>query len=239
MTGRLAALARFPVKGLGGEALESARLAPGRPLQGDRAYGLAHSGSAAAAVGWARARDFATPRRAPELARVAVSLGAEGRLSAAHPALGAWDGGPDGLCEWLAGLAGPMAPLRLVAGGAGALHDVEAAHLSIGNLASLRAISERAGVPPDPRRFRMNVWLDGFAPWSEVGAGTVEIGAARLRVVAPVERCVAPDANPETGRRDSDLCGELYAAFGHAEFGLYAVVEAGGDVAPGMEAVLA
>lgn len=234
--GALAAIARFPVKGLGGETLGRATLSPGRALEGDRAFGLAHAGSAAAPEGWARAREFATPRRAPELARASISLREGGRLAAAHPTLGETESAPEALAAWLAPLAGPMAPLRLVRAGAGAIHDVREAHLSVGSLASLRALSEAAGVAPDPRRFRMNLWLDGFAPWEERGWAALSLGPVRLRIIAPVERCAAPDANPETGRRDADLCAALHARLGAAEFGLYAVVESGGEVAPGAEA---
>lgn len=233
MSGRLAALARFPVKGLGGEALAEAVLAPGGAIAGDRAFGFAHAASEAAPEGWARAREFATPRRAPELARVAVSLRPGGRLRAEHPAFGEVEAEPDALVGWLAPLAGAMAPLRLVRADAGALHDVAEAHLSVGNLASLRALSERAGVPPDPRRFRMNLWLDGFAPWEEAGWAEIAVGPVRLRAIGPVERCAAPDANPETGRRDAEFCAALHARAGAAEFGLYAVVVAGGTVALG------
>ncbi|MFN3262377.1 MAG: MOSC domain-containing protein [Pikeienuella sp.] len=234
--GALAAIARFPVKGLGGETLASATLLEGRGVEGDRVFGFAHAVSEAAPEGWARPREFATPRRAPELARVAVSLRAGGLLAASHGMLGDIQGEPDALADWLGPLAGPMAPLRLVRAGAGAIHDTPEGHVSVGSLASLRALSDLAGVAPDPRRFRMNLWLEGFAPWEERGWSGIVLDPVRLRVIAPVERCAAPDANPETGRRDADLCGALHARFGHAEFGVYAQVETGGEIAPGAEA---
>ena len=57
------------------------------------------------------------------------------------------------------------------------------------------------GVVPDPRRFRMNVTLDGAAPWEEHGwAGReIAVGEAVLRGAEPVPRCVLTTLDPESG----------------------------------------
>ncbi|MFN7268927.1 MAG: MOSC domain-containing protein, partial [Cereibacter sp.] len=73
------------------------------------------------------------------------------------------------------------------------------------------------------------------APWAEwdwIGR-TLRIGQAELRIEERITRCRATSANPETGRIDTDTLGGLDAAFGHQDFGLYAVVSRGGTIATG------
>ena len=43
-------------------------------------------------------------------------------------------------------------------------------------------------------------------------------------------RCRATTANPDTGRIDADTLATLNSAYGHQEFGVYAVVEQGGTI---------
>ena len=93
MSAALAALVRYPVKGLGGEALEAADLAPGRGLEGDRVWALAHAGSAwdPERPDWVARRHFVQTAHTPELARVATGLDGEavrvdapGQIGRAH-----------------------------------------------------------------------------------------------------------------------------------------------------------
>ncbi len=72
--------------------------------------------------------------------------------------------------------------------------------------ASLQALApEFKGVVPDPRRFRMSITISGTDAWAEHGWGgqEVTIGAASLRVIAPVPRCVVTTRNPESGATDA------------------------------------
>ena len=59
-----------------------------------------------------------------------------------------------------------------------------------------------------------------------------------LRIEERITRCKATSANPETGRIDADTLGGLEAAFGHQDFGLYAVVTRGGAIATGDKVTL-
>ncbi|MFN3614937.1 MAG: MOSC domain-containing protein, partial [Rubrimonas sp.] len=61
----------------------------------------------------------------------------------------------------------------------------------------------------------------------------ITVGAARLKVVEATGRCVATEANPLTGRRDAPVMQALRAATGRTDFGVYAAVVQGGDVAVG------
>jgi len=82
-------------------------------------------------------------------------------------------------------------------------------------------------------RFRMNLWVDGFTPWEEFEweGREITVGAARLTVTGRVKRCNATNADPDTGLRNTELPRLLHSSFGHMDFGVYARVLNGGDVA--------
>lgn len=58
------------------------------------------------------------------------------------------------------------------------------------------------GVAPDPRRFRMNVTIDGADAWEEHGweGRELAVGDAVLRGAMVVPRCVMTTLDPESGR---------------------------------------
>ena len=245
-TPRLAQIWRHPVKGLGGERLTRVTLAPGTTLPGDRLWAVAHEGSRydPRAPGWAPCGGFLRATRAPALVTTRVSLDeASGRLALAHPrrpTLALDPEAPDALARlvgWLGDLwpdeaPRPVALARVPGRG---MTDTDYPSLSLLSLASLRALSQRMGVPLDPRRFRGNLWLDGLAPWAEfdlVGR-ELTIGGARLRVVEPITRCAVTRSNPETGRPDVDTLAALSAHCGHRCFGVYCEVIEGGAVDEG------
>lgn len=246
--GRLVAIRRHPVKGLGDEPLSVIALAPGRHLPHDREWAVTHGRSAydPDAPAWVRRKNFVVQANSPEMARIScVHDDASGRLTLSHPDLGGLEADPaiegERIAAWVAPVAagsgpGPYALVGLPGGQA--LTDVADAHVSVGNLASLRALGEVAGRELAPIRFRMNLWLDGFAPWAEFDwiDREIAIGPARLRVTARVTRCAAPAASPETGGRDVEVTKLLHAEFGHMDFGVYATVTTGGTVATGDEA---
>ena len=77
------------------------------------------------------------------------------------------------------------------------------------NLASVRALEAETGWAIEPERFRMNVWYDDGQPFSELawadsspGTREIAVGKLRLRIQDACERCLAIEANPNTGRRD-------------------------------------
>ena len=241
--GALAALYRHPVKSLGEEALPRAALEPGRPIAWDRVWAVAHGRSEwdPAAPAWATSRNFVIQSFNPKLAQIACALDeATETIRLAHPERGEVTVRPEAdgpaLTGWLAPLASEPGPFRIARAPGGAMHDFPDTHLSIGNLASLRALEEMAGQPLAHIRFRMNLWLDGFAPWEELGWTGMAVGPARLRVIGRVARCNATNADPDTGARNTELPKLLHARFGHADFGVYAQVERGGEIAPGAEA---
>ena len=136
-------------------------------------------------------------------------------------------------------------PLRLVR--ADAEGDGPDEHrLSLVSLASVADLGARHGRPElAPGRFRMNLELDGCAPYEEDGwSGTaVRVGTAVIRVLGPVPRCVATTRDPETGTKDFDTLRAisayrpLMANPRGVPFGMYAEVETPGWVKAGDEVV--
>lgn len=244
----LAAIHRHPVKGLGDQSLSRIELEAGRPAPWDRVWAVAHDRSAFNPLEpeWTASLNFVITTTCPALAQVSGGYDeAEGRLRFRHPALGETDVDPDrepdALARWLAPIAGPSGPgpYRLVRLEPGrALHDFPDTHLSIGNLASLRALETAAGRTLEPRRFRMNLWLDGLAPWEELGWTRCAIGPVRLKITARARRCAATHASPRTGAQDVEVTRLLHALLGHRDFGVYAQVTAGGAVAVGDEVTI-
>lgn len=239
----LAGLWRHPVKSVGHEALDTVALAAGACLPGDRVWAVAHGASAfdSGAPGWVGPNNFLRVTHAPRLAQVSARLDGR-RLHLMHPDVAALTAEPDtpegadAIAAWAGALADGArpGPYRL-AKAAQAMTDVREPWVAVLSLASLRALSQRAGVTADPRRFRGNLWIEGCAPWEEgewVGR-VLTVGAVRLRVVDPIWRCRATEANPETGRYDAPMLDCLRAATGDTAFGIYAEVMDGGTVTVG------
>ena len=88
------------------------------------------------------------------------------------------------------------------------------------------------GTPLAHDRWRGNLWIDGAEPFAEFGwiGRHIRIGGAVLRIEERITRCLATTVNPLTGLRDADTLGALEAAYGHQDFGVYAVVVEGGTL---------
>lgn len=234
----LSAIHRFPVKGLGEEALSEIALEAGRHMPLDRGWALTHGRSIwdAEAPAHISRRHFVQTADAPALA--ATTLSRAGAALTLQGPEGGFTGdietvsGQTGLADWalrVAGAAQP-GPYHMVRLPGSALTDVEDAHLSILSDVSLRALSDAAGQPLERRRFRGNLWLEGLAPWQEfewVGR-EIMIGAVRLRVTERIGRCNAPSASPASGLRDCPVTEMLYRQWRHTDFGVYAQVVEGG-----------
>lgn len=108
-------------------------------------------------------------------------------------------------------------------------------YISLINLASVGALQSAIGAAVEPIRFRANVYLDGAAPWSELGwlGSEIAIGRARLRIIAAITRCAATQVNPLTAERDVDIVATLQRCFGRNLMGVYAEVVSRGDIAVG------
>ncbi|MEM0938008.1 MAG: MOSC N-terminal beta barrel domain-containing protein [Pseudomonadota bacterium] len=236
MSATLAHIFRHPIKGIGSETLEAATVSPAGALHGDRAWALL-SGAAPDIDDWQPRRNFLQVASGPSLAAIrATTEGDTVRLS--HPERAelhlAPKEGAAPLIAWLDGLwpADRPGPGRLVLAPGHGMTDMAEPYISVGNLSSLRALSERAGCPLDMRRFRINLWLEGLAPWEEFDLlnETLRIGALDFMVAERIGRCRAPEADPETGLRNVNTNRVLEDGWGHSDFGVYVRAQSTGDV---------
>ena len=247
MPTRLAAINRHPIKGLGEEAIEAVTVTAGRPMPWDRVWALTHGRSAfdPASPEWVEPRNHVIQALNPKLAQLQCAFDeATQVMTLAHPDLGEIAFRPETdearLANWIAPIAVPATPppLRLARLPQGdAFTDFPDTHFSIGNLASLRALEEMTGRNLAQIRFRMNLWIDGAAPWEEFDweGREIAIGAVRFAVTGRVKRCNATNAEPKTGRLDGEIPKRLYERFDHMDFGVYAQARTSGALKTGDE----
>lgn len=248
--GRLAHLFRYPVKSIGGEALDAVALEPSRPVPGDRRFAVLHED------GLRHLTDGALDRWLPKAAFV------RGVAAAALQAVrGGWDGadlvlthperptlrfdpanGDAALIEWLEPLWSPSgkSPAARLVEGPRALSDVNQPWVSILSMTSLALVEKRVGRLLGVDRWRGNLWIDGWAPLAEreLFGARIRIGEVELEVIEPIGRCAATSADTATGCLDGDTPAELEAHFGHQDFGVYAEVRSPGTIRPGDAAVV-
>lgn len=248
MTWSLAAIYRHPIKSLGEEALDQAELSAGQAMPFDRVWAIAHGDSAwdAAAPAWiGGSANVVNQTYVPRLAQISVRCDeATGTVHLSHPDLADLTvtlgevGDHTALTEWVAPLTegtGKDGPYAICEVPGVAFTDFEDTHISIATLDSLRDLEARAGQTLEHIRFRMNLWLEGPEPWTELDwvGREIDIGAVRLKVIDRDARCNATNANPATGTRDTQIPALLRKTFGHLDFGIYAQVVRGGTVRRG------
>ncbi|WGH79273.1 MOSC domain-containing protein [Jannaschia ovalis] len=241
MTARLASIWRHPVKAIGREGLQRTRLRAGRGLPHDRRWAVTHA-RAKPIDGWAQKANFLRGVSGPELMAVTAALDPEaGRVTLRHPRCPDLTVAPaaeaQALCDWLAPLwPGDLPRPAAVVECATGFTDIPESWVSIQNAASHRAVAQRLGGELSIHRWRGNLWVEGWPLWHEfdlVGR-RIRIGDSVLEIREPITRCKATMANPETGRRDADTLAAL-RSWDHQDFGVYAAVIEGGEIAPGAE----
>lgn len=243
---RIEYLYRYPVKGLTGEALDTAEVESGRGIPWDRAFALAQgdSGFDPANPAWLPKWNFLCQMKHARAARlfsvfdpkskmlriqapggsavVADALSAEGRMKIG-----------DFLTAYLGEEARGTPAFHHIPGFV--FQDQKLPVVSLNNLASLRDLESKVGARRHRRRFRANVWFSGAPAWAErewIGR-ELRIGGAVLRVRKGTTRCPATEVNPETGERDANPIDELRSLYGHVELGIHAEVVSGGRFSVG------
>jgi uncharacterized protein len=239
-TGRVAHLVRHPIKSAGYELVDRAELTPGAAFAFDRVWAVAH---AAARLSdppvWAPKLQFLRGWGSPDLMAISCLSDPEARrVTLSHPRRPTESFRPDDpadaarLIDWLRPLwpDNRPEPARVISVPGQAMTDQDQPLISINSLSSLADLSARLGQDLSIHRFRGNIWVEGWAAWSEpdlIGK-EISIGSARLRVEEPIGRCRATGANPVTGLQDVDTMGGLEAGYGHTDFGVFArVIDAG------------
>ncbi|MEM1363496.1 MAG: MOSC domain-containing protein [Pseudomonadota bacterium] len=247
MAGVLRHICRHPIKSLGWEEVSSVTLSPDQTLPFDRHWALAHeaAGFDPDAPTWRSKRDFVRGVASAPLMAIRAKLSEDAKtLSLTHPDRPPLELQPDreecstALVDWVAPLWPDTRPAahRLVSAGATqALTDVEPPYISLLSLNSLRDLSENMGQDLSMHRWRGNLWFDGIAPWEEFDwlGREIAVGPVRLRVEDRITRCMATEANPETGKFDAKTLDSLEKFYGHQDFGIYARVVAGGPLRTG------
>ena len=252
MDGSVRSIWRHPVKGFTPEPLQTVKLCAGACFPFDRRYAVEDgpSGFDPSAPKHISKQKFTVLAKIPAVARVRTRMDDETGLFEAS-----FDGerpirvcldheaGREAFALWLAEVLGEEARGRLrvlPAPGAHRFMDDEGGFISIINLESVRDLAQRIGRPVDARRFRANLYVEGWPAWAEnetVGR-RLRIGEAEVEVFKPIVRCVATHVDPDTGERDIDLVPSLFETYGHRFCGIYGTIVQGGRISIGDAAVL-
>lgn len=121
----------------------------------------------------------------------------------------------DFVSSWLMGNTNIPSSYTLTSSqGAWRMTDSNKPYVSFLNLASVRNLEEYFGTTIDPRRFRMNVWVDGLEPWMELDwikhygdpeRYLMRVGKSLLQADDLCERCRAIEQDPITGQYNKGI----------------------------------
>jgi uncharacterized protein YcbX len=217
----LASLYRYPVKGLTPEPLQRASLTAGETLAFDRAWAIENG---------AGRFDPAAPRHLPKINF--LMLMRDERLATLRST---FDDATETLAILRDGKQVARGQLTTPLGRQLIEQFFAAKCVHIVNLASVRELERTLGRPVDPLRFRANLYLEGVEPWAELGwmGKEMAVGDARLAVFKRTQRCEATNVDPERGVRDIAIPAHLQRTWGHQDFGIYARVTSGAEIAIG------
>jgi MOSC domain-containing protein len=243
---RIAAIYRYPVKGLSPQRLDRVALTPGATLPADRLYAIENgpSGFDPAAPAYFPKQRFLMLMRNERLAALRTDYNEANHTLTIHWA------GHEAACGDLRTKEGRLAveaffrrfmpselrgPPKVLFGDNHSFSDVAKKVVSIINLASVAEVERAAGASVNPLRFRANLYVSGWPAWHEFDliGRELTIGGARLKGVKRIVRCAATEVDPDTGIRDVPVPRTLMDNFGHTDCGIYAEVIAGGEIAIG------
>ncbi|MEJ0013853.1 MAG: MOSC domain-containing protein [Bauldia sp.] len=246
MPPHVAAIYRYPVKGLSPEPLPAVTLTPGETIPYDRAYAIENGPS-----GFDPAEPKTLPKilflmliRNESLAELHTSfddatsvltirkdgaIAAEGNLAteagrrtieAFFDAFSARD------------LRGPA---KVLTAPGFSFSDTSKKVVSLINLETVRAIGREIGADVHPLRFRGNLHVEGMDAWQEFAlvGQTLIVGGVTFKVTKRIDRCAATNVDPLTAKRDLKIPVSLQRAYGHADCGVYLKVVSGGTVTVG------
>jgi uncharacterized protein len=247
MGGVVQSIWRYPVKGFTPEPQDWVDLTAGRHVPFDRLYAVEDgpSGFDPEAPQHISKQKFAVLAKVAEVALVRTQFDdATGVLNAVAPGHPAFSGaltseaGRAAFAAWLGQVLGERVrgPLKVLpAPDAHRFMDDVEGFVSIINLASLRSLEATMDRRIDPRRFRANLYVEGWPAWFEndLDGGSLRVGAVELKIAKTIKRCVATHVDPDTGERDIEVVRGLFEGFGHMFCGIYASVVRGGRIVPG------
>ena len=247
----VAAICRYPIKGLSPEPLERVALTSGESLPQDRRFAIARASTRfdPEQPKWLPKTDFFMLMRDEKLAQLRTRFYEQSGLLTIER-----DGQMllraritdnterDLINAFFAGFLhdSPGGPPRVVEAPGHTFSDAKQKpnsttykYISLVNRASIGELEKVVRVSVDPIRFRANLYLKGAPAWAELGwvGSEMMVGGARLRIVSPITRCAATAVNPATAERDLDIPSILQREFRHNHMGVYAEVVVGGEVA--------
>lgn len=243
---RVVSLYRYPVKGLSGEKLPRVSLTQGATFPADRAFAIENgpSGFDHAAPAWQPKIKFLCLMRNAKLAAL------ETKYDDASTTLRVTKDGVPMIAGNLRTEAGRAAveyffqefmgreargPVKVLEAPEHSFSDVAAKVAHIVNLATVNDLAASIGKEVHPVRFRGNIYLTGWQPWSELEmiGKTIRIGATEMKITKRVVRCAATEVNPETAERDIDVPEAIRRKTGHVDLGVYARIISAGNIAEG------
>ncbi len=233
---------RYPIKGLSAEALSEADLNANCSIKDDRRFAIALGSTnlSLGGGGWMAKNYFLMQAKNPKLTQL------DTKYDLITQILTIFKGGEQVSQGKLTTLTGRMVIENFLTAYMGddargrvkifetqsgqMLSDQSSPLVSLINLASVRDLSRITGIEINPIRFRGNINFECSNPWLEnywIGK-TLRVGAATLKVIAPVGRCVATHINPITSKYDVNILKALQCHFGDTNCGVFAeVVQAG------------
>jgi hypothetical protein len=237
MPAAVAAIHRYPVKGLSFQALDRVALKAGEMLPFDRAYALALGSTVfdPARPEWMAKTNFLMLMRDEKLAALTTAFDPDTQTltvsrGGKQVAKGRLDDpmGRAVIEQFFAAYMGEAArgQPKLVAAPGHNFSDVNRKVLSIINLASVKDLERVTGAPVDPLRFRGNLLVEGLPAWQEfqwVGK-EFRIGDVPVRTIKRIQRCAATSVNPATAMRDINVVQALVRGYRHADMGIYVEV---------------
>jgi len=240
LSAHIAQIWRHPIKGHGREEIAEAALSVGRGIPFDRRWAVAHERSCfdISSPRWQPSSEFSRGAKSPRLQAIDAQTDEHlGKITLTHPDCVPLTIDPDNardanmFIQWVMPISNGsrMMPARLVRGNQ-AMTDTDFPSISLINLASHRALETHMERELSPLRWRGNLLIEGWEPWSEkamVGLH-IQVGAAILEIREEITRCTATTVNVATGERDADTLGAL-RDLGHQEMGLYAIVVKDGE----------
>lgn len=247
MSGKVASIWRYPVKGFTPEPLDRVEITPGRGFPHDRIYAVENgpSGFDPENPAFVSKHKFtvlaaiprvAAARTAYDETTTTLRASADGlpdiaaRLS--EPA------GREAFAAWVGQLIGEEAirgPLRVMEGPGHHFTDNPLGQVSIVNLASVRDLERRLGRAIDPLRFRANIYMEGWPAWAELDwtGRRLTLGGIETTVFKSIVRCLATHVDPRTAELDIEVTRALFDNYGHVFCGVYVRADAAGAVAVG------
>jgi len=242
----IVSLYRYPVKGLSGEKLKSVSLAPDQTFPADRIFAIENgpSGFDPAAPKWQPKIKFLCLMRNAKLAALETNYDdASGTLIVIK------DGVPmvEASLKTEAGRAAieyffqdfmggeARGPVKVLESPGHSFSDLSAKVAHIVNLATVEDLSTSIGKEVHPMRFRANIYLEGWAPWSEFDliGKKIRAGSAEFEIKKRTVRCAATEVNPQTAERDIDIPEAIWRKTGESDLGIYARVVTAGKIAEG------